>query len=321
MNKITSNVLFAVLLTVVMNGLDIVYHLATRWAVHLNYVAVKLTVVFLATFLIVQFAGKGREQGVVTSIIGPFMFYIYYLSANPTINRELFKIDEQFWFFFLHFAFMMIAYFSAMQFVQASGWRKHAGFVIASAIGATALDAIFIMARLKALGFDEEAEARFLTLSVIAVPLLSYLVSVAVLRLWSNERWGARCVTALLAGILVALLTRDMLHAFFAAAALLVVYWLVFEVHFEQMISQGLSRKGWILLGAGTLLIGGFYQFLPRKTVKSIAEFFIFDVTLFGYKIRQNDIILVSTLLLVICLVSFYQVYRLYRAQAKSHYA
>ena len=308
MNKTLSNVLFSVLLTLVMNGLDIVYHLATDWAVHLNYVAVKLTVVFLATFLIVQYAGKGKEQGIVTSVVGPFMFYLYYLSANPTINRELFNIDEQFWFFFLHFAFMMIAYFSAQQLFQADGWRKHTGFVILTTIGALALDAIFIMARLKALGFDEEAEVRFLTFGVIATPLIVFLVASLILLHW---KWNtAHVIVSLLAGLALGFITGDAVHGVAAAISFFVCYWTVHHVDFQSKVAKGLTAQGWTVLGVVTLLIGGFYHFVPRKTVRSIAEFLIFDVTVFGYKIRQNDIIMVSTLLLVIALVSFYQLYK-----------
>src|SRR3989344_1847620 len=172
MSKLSSNLLFSALLTIVMNGLDIVYHLATDWAVHLNYVAIKLTVIFAATLPIVHFIGKGKQQGIATSIIGPFMFYLYYVAANPTLNREVFKIDEQFWFFFLHAAFMAIAYTAAFWLHQKSGAYKHVSYIILAAIGAVALDAVFIMSRLKMRGFDEEQEVRFFTFSVIALPLL-----------------------------------------------------------------------------------------------------------------------------------------------------
>ncbi|MBS3138785.1 hypothetical protein J4207_03710 [Candidatus Woesearchaeota archaeon] len=308
MNKTLSNVLFAVLLTLVMNGLDITYHLATDWAVHINYVAVKLTVVFLATFLIVQFSGKVTEQGIVTSIIGPFMFYLYYLSANPTINRELFKIDEQFWFFFLHFAFMMIAYFSAQQLFQATGWRKNTGFVILTTVGALALDAIFVMARLKVLGLDEEAEALFMTFGVIVIPLVVFLVASVLLLYWKGKT--AHIIVSLLAGLALGFITGDVLHGVAAAISFFVIYWTVHHVDFQSHLVKGLTAQGWTILGVVTLLVGGFYHFVPRKTVRSIAEFLIFDVTVFGYKIRQNDIIMVSTLLLVIALVSFYQLYK-----------
>ena len=298
-----------------MNGIDIVYHLATDWAVHLNYVAIKLTVIFAATFLIAQFVGKGKQQGIATSIIGPFMFYLYYVAANPTLNREVFKIDEQFWFFFLHAAFMAITYAAAVWFHQKSGAYKHLSYIILAAIGATALDAIFIMARLKMLGFDEEQEAAFFTFGVIAIPLLVYIIATAITS-WKNTR-TIRILTSILAGAAITLALWDILHGIFAAILLFVIYSLIKVYTLEQNVVHGLSKRGWLILAIITGLIGSFYQFLPRKTIKSIAEFLIFDTTLFGYTIRQNDIILISTLLLIISLVGFYKVYSLYKPAPK----
>jgi hypothetical protein len=314
MSKLTSNILFSALLTIVMNGLDIVYHLATDWAVHLNYVAIKLTVIFAATLLIAQFVGKGKQQGIATSIIGPFMFYIYYVAANPTLNREVFKIDEQFWFFFIHAAFMAIVYIAAFWLHQKHDWKKHASYILLTAVGATALDAIFIMARLKAFGFDEEQEVLYFTFGVLALPLLVYLIAAAVTS-WKNTR-TTQISTSILAGVVVALATWDILHGIFAAILLFAMYSIIKKYTLEQHVAQGLSKRGWLILAIITGLIGGFYQFVPRKTVRSIAEFLIFNFTIFGYTIRQNDIILVSTLLLVISLVGFYKLYAL-RAPAK----
>ena len=315
MNKLGSNLLFSALLTIVMNGIDITYHLATEWAVHLNYVAIKLTVVFAATFLIAHFVGKGKQQGIATSISGPLMFYLYYVAANPTLNREEFKIDEQFWFFFLHAAFMTIVYIAAFWQLQRTDWRKHLSFVILSAIGATALDAIFIMARLKVLGFDEEQEVRFFTFAVIAIPLMVYLMASAITS-YKNTK-TMKITTSVLAGAVITLATWDVLHGIFAAILLFVMYTLVQTYTFDNDFVHGISKRGWLILAIVTGIIGSFYQFLPRKTVKSIAEWLIFDRTIFGYTIRQNDIILVSTLLLVIGLVSFYKVYTLYKSAPK----
>ena len=100
MNKFFSNLLFSIAVTGVMNALDMTFHLSTGWAVHLNYVAIKLTVIFLSVWMITQFIGKGTEEGIVASIFGPFIFYVYYVFAGATLDRAVFRIDEQFWFFF-----------------------------------------------------------------------------------------------------------------------------------------------------------------------------------------------------------------------------
>ena len=72
-----------------------------------------------------------------------------------------------------------------------------------------------------------------------------------------------------------------------------------------------MEKKGWLVLGIATGMIGSFYEFVPRKTIKSIAEFLLFDVNILGHRVRQNDLILFGTVLLIISFVSFYKVYKL----------
>lgn len=72
-----------------------------------------------------------------------------------------------------------------------------------------------------------------------------------------------------------------------------------------------IEKKGWLLLGILTGVIGSFYEFVPRKIIKSISEFLIFDITVFGYRIRHNDLILFGAVLLIISFVSFYKIYKL----------
>ncbi len=72
-----------------------------------------------------------------------------------------------------------------------------------------------------------------------------------------------------------------------------------------------MEKKGWTALGIITGIAGGFYEFVPRKIIKSIAEFLLFDVSVLGHRIRHNDLILLGTILLIISFVSFYKVYKL----------
>lgn len=76
-----------------------------------------------------------------------------------------------------------------------------------------------------------------------------------------------------------------------------------------------MEKKGWLALGIITGVIGSFYEFVPRKTIKSIAEFLLFDVDILGHRIRHNDLILIGCVLLIISFVSFYKVYKLMRAK------
>ena len=72
-----------------------------------------------------------------------------------------------------------------------------------------------------------------------------------------------------------------------------------------------MKKKGWLVLGIITGIIGSFYEFVPRKTIKSIAEFLLFDLNVLGHRIRHNDLILFGCVLLIISFVSFYKVYKL----------
>ena len=72
-----------------------------------------------------------------------------------------------------------------------------------------------------------------------------------------------------------------------------------------------MEKKRWLVLGIVTGIIGSFYEFVPRKTIKSIAEFLLFDVNILGHRIRHNDLILFGAIMLIISFVSFYKVYKL----------
>ena len=164
MNKAYANLLFSVVVTVVMNGLDMFYHLSTGWAVHLNYVAIKVTVIFLSVWMITQFIGIGKEEGLAASLFGPVMFYIYYVFAGATLNRDEFKIDEQFWFTFLHVGCMLIAYFGAWYFIAGkSRTTRTLGFWTPATFTAIALFAIAVMFQWRLQGISEEDATRMMT--------------------------------------------------------------------------------------------------------------------------------------------------------------
>ena len=72
-----------------------------------------------------------------------------------------------------------------------------------------------------------------------------------------------------------------------------------------------MEKKGWLALGIAAGILGSFYEFVPRKTIKSMAEFLLFDVNVLGHRIRHNDLILLGAVLLIISFVSFYKIHKL----------
>ncbi|MBS3105676.1 hypothetical protein J4234_05440 [Candidatus Woesearchaeota archaeon] len=231
MSKFYPNFLFSIVVTIVMNALDMVYHLATGWAVHLNYVAIKLSVIFLSVWMITQFIGIGKEEGVVASIFGPFMFYIYYVFAGATLNREIFRIDEQFWFFFLHAALMLIAYFAAWSFAKGkSHWARTTGFILAASFASIAFEALFLMIRMRIDGFDEETSARMMTLSLVAVPVIAYILGAMAGVLIDNfikKNYLDRLVAGIIAFALIYLFSKDLTHAIFAFVFVNIAYYVI----------------------------------------------------------------------------------------------
>lgn len=219
MNRYFCTFLFSVAVTAAMNAMDMTYHLTTGWAVHLNYVAIKLTVIFLSVWIITQFIGIGKEEGIVAAFLGPLIFYLYYVFANPTLDRSAFKIDEQFWFFFLHAVFLLISYFSAYAFIKSkSRMPGTLGFVVTAAFTSIAFDALFIMIRWRINGVDEETAARMFTFGVLLAPVLSCLsgVGLQVLAEYfiSGKYWNSLHAPVVSAFVMW-LMTRDLMHAVF----------------------------------------------------------------------------------------------------------
>ena len=230
MPKFLPNFLFSIYITAVMNALDMVYHLATGWAVHLNYVAIKLTVIFLAVWMITQFIGIGKQEGIVASIFAPFMFYIYYVFAGATLNRDIFKIDEQFWFFFLHAAMLGIAYFSAWGFLHSKEkWKKTAGFAIITVFFSIALHALLLMIRWRIAGLDEETAASVFTFSVIFIPVVAYLAGIVagiITETFSERRIFSVGVPALVSSVIILVRTQEIATALFALVFVLLAHYI-----------------------------------------------------------------------------------------------
>lgn len=305
------NLLFSILLTLIMNGLDMVFHLSTGWTVHLNYVAIKLTIIFLTTFLIAYFIGKGKQEGIVTSIFGPFLFYIYYLFANPTLNRQIFTLDEQFWFFFVHMFFMLIAYFSALHFIKNKKLVQKVSFIVMSSFSSIALYAVFIMSRWRLQGLDEETAASSMTFNMVAFPLLSFILISSFTILFLKRKLMYSLIAGLCTALLIFAFSRDIVLSFSSFLILNISYYMIYKSKLEKVNLNLKEKTKWLIIAIITGLIGAFYEFVPRKIIKSITDLLIFDIVVFSHRIRQNDLILFATIMLIISLVSFYKFYKL----------
>lgn len=173
MNKAWTAFVFGIVVTLAMNALDMLYHVATDTAVHLNYVAVKFTIIFATVFLIALVIGRGRTPGIVTSILGPVAFYFYYSVASPTLDRSMFTIDEAVWYVVVHVIALAIAYWLAQSSIAKDKGGK-APFAILTSLAALPLYWGWLMALVKlGGGLDEDTTkvmtmgAAFLSLAII----------------------------------------------------------------------------------------------------------------------------------------------------------
>ncbi len=231
MNKLYSNLLFSIIVTAVMNALDMVYHLATGWAVHLNYVAIKITVIFLTVWMITQFIGKGNEEGIIASIFGPVMFYVYYVFTGATLNREIFKLDEQFWFIFLHIVFMLIAYFSAFYFVVGEKkWIRTSSFILIASAASVAFYALFIMLRWRIMGISEEDAAALMTFRLMIIPAIAFIIGISagvVLEKFTKKRFTDSIAAGLISDAIIILLLLDFILGFIGLITVLISYYMI----------------------------------------------------------------------------------------------
>ena len=166
MKRLAETILFSFFVSLSMVVLDAFYHLATETAVHILYVAVKFTIIFILVFLVAYWVGKGAVDGLFTSIAGPVIFYIYYIFANPTLNRQIFKIDENFGYIFVHIAALLISYFFVYHFwyrKKGSGLEKSLAYAFVVSLCIWGLNAGYQMAYAQLTTHNEEEVARLLS--------------------------------------------------------------------------------------------------------------------------------------------------------------
>lgn len=166
MDKLPENLIFSFFVSLTMVVIDAMYHLATETAVHINYVAVKFTVIFLTVFLVAHWVGKSTGDGIFTSISGPVIFYIYYIFANPTLNREIFRIDENFGYIFVHIFALLIAYFTVYRIwvlKKVSKFVKSLAYAFIISLCIYGLDAGYQLSYTQFITHNEEMTARVLS--------------------------------------------------------------------------------------------------------------------------------------------------------------
>lgn len=185
MNSFLKSLVFAVAVTLAMNALDMSFHVATDTAVHLNYVAVKFTIVFAAVFLIALLLGFGRTQGIVTALLGPIAFYIYYRVASATIDHSLFRIDDAVWYILVHAIALGITYWLASRVMKKGDGLS---FAALCSLASLALHWGWIMFVIKWTGGTDEATMLAMTLNAAIIAFVFLFVLIYAMS-WSKSLW------------------------------------------------------------------------------------------------------------------------------------
>jgi uncharacterized membrane protein len=185
MNSFLKALVFAVAVTLGMNALDMTFHVATDTAVHLNYVAVKFTIVFAAVFLIAWLVGIGRTQGIVTALLGPVAFYIYYRVASATIDHSLFRIDDAVWYICIHAIALGIMYFLGSRVIKKGDSLSFAAFC---GLASLALHWGWIMFVIKWTGGTDEATMLAMTLNAAIIAFVFLFVLIYAMS-WTKSLW------------------------------------------------------------------------------------------------------------------------------------
>ncbi|MBI4154553.1 hypothetical protein HY498_00505 [Candidatus Woesearchaeota archaeon] len=221
--------LFSLIVALSMNALDMFFHYSTNTAVHIGYVTVKLTIIFLSIFLISQFISISNRDGIVVSIFGPFIFWLYYIYAYPTLDRAVFRLDEQFYFIFPHIVMMFVAYFSLYWFIIKENFKK-IYFLISSTLTLLALNLLYFMLKFKIKGIPDSDAANMVVFIDATKMLLISLIAVAiVLFIYKNKFKGliAGLISAIASYFLLSNLSSGLLHSIYAFLIVNLVFYII----------------------------------------------------------------------------------------------
>ena len=276
MKKLTDLILFTIFISLPMVMLDAIYHLGTETAVHVNYMLVKLTLIFLILFLVTWLAGKGFNQGLFAVITGPVIFYFYYLFADATLNREIFKIDENFGYIFLHILVFAISYFLVYFYIykkQGSREIKALSTAFILTLTTLALDIFYQMGKIQLATHNEEIVAETLSFdTTLYLFFILFVISFLFIYYVKNKIFQM-ILFVIFSALSIQLIDLDLSRTL---AGILIAGISVFLLSYYSENSNVKSSKGtssnnklFSIIFAVTAIIGLLYLFIPYKILKN----------------------------------------------------
>ena len=311
--------------------LDALYHLATETAVHINYAAVKFTVIFLVVFLVVYWVGKSLTDGIFTSISGPVIFYFYYIFANSTLNRAIFKIDENFGYIFVHIAALLISYFVIYEIwagKKGAKLAKSMAFAFIIALCIFGLESGFRLAAIQLQTHNEEINARTLQFITSLYLVLLFFGLLFLSNYFIKNKKIEIIISGIGSGIIVYAIGQDIVRSIVglvSAFALLNIskFYLsktlgtgtnrVFEharkfLYFQKSnknfrhVKKINTKTKFSISAVAFGIVGSVFMFTPYKILKNVLHL--------GLGLRHNDHVMIGTIALIVGVVSLYRIIR-----------
>ncbi len=317
MNKFIDSLLFSFFVSISMVMLDALYHLATETTVHVNYVLVKITIIFLILFLTSFWIGKGKHEGIFACISGPIIFYIYYLFADPTLNRAVFKIDDSFGYIFLHIFVFAISYLIMYNFlVLKKGSReiKTTGLAFIMALTTLGIDSFYRLGKVRLTTKNEELVAKVMSFPE-SLYLILFLIVIYFLIFYYIKNQKIEMISYLIGSIFgIYLIGQDISRVFFGVTSIIPLILMSYYLNNidnklinqeNKIISKSKNKQtidtAFFISSIILSIIGVIYTFLNYKTIKILK---------IGFGLRHNDHVMIGIIALTIAIVSFYRYLR-----------
>lgn len=310
MNKFIDSLLFSFFVSISMVMLDALYHLATETAVHINYVLVKITIIFLTLFLTSFWIGKGKHEGIFACILGPIIFYIYYLFADSTLNREVFKLDDSFGYIFLHIFVFAISYLIMYNFlVLKKGLQeiKTTGLAFIMALTIFGLDSFYRLGKIQLTTKNEELVAKVMSFSE-SLYLVLFLIVIYFLIFYYIKNQKIIAVSYLIGTLFgIYFIGQDISRVIFGITSIIPLFLMKYYLdsisnQYNLKSKDGKSNKFFLMSFVIFAIIGIIYTFLDYKTIKLILKI--------GLGLSHNNHVMIGTIALTIAIISFYRYLR-----------
>lgn len=100
--------ILAILVSLASQCIDAIIHLQVGIALHIPYMAVKMSAIGFTFFWYYYWIGRSALDNAINAMLASSIFYLYYSFAEATLDRTVFTLDEASIFILIHWAAIII---------------------------------------------------------------------------------------------------------------------------------------------------------------------------------------------------------------------